>query len=256
MEVSKDPLDEGYKLIDQGKYSEAIQELQSLSLRDFRPSVKVALASAYAARGDIRVEHYWGFVIGFATPLVSSESSLESSHIESLQKIIKETHHRDANRQDLQALEDLMEAATVWDQYKNRLDAIPSVSGEALMDLKSAVDILGGVQTPGGRLYRAILNLILFKSYITASGGFWLDYNKVIEQVLRGENQVLCQFNFKELLKWLVPISFHLMETLEDLTFAFPENRKDLESARDLIQVIYNKTKDAVEELHKKRSCP
>jgi hypothetical protein len=212
---AKDPLDEGYQLIDRGDYSTAIHKLRTLSLKDSRPAVRVALASAYAARGGIRVGDYWGFVIGFEAPLVPPGS-----------------------------------------RYKDRVDAIPVVRGTALTDLKLGVETLATVQTPGGRLYRGILNLILFKSYITASGNFWVEFNKVIEELVSGNTTVLCQFDFDELLKWLEPISYHLIEAMNDLVIAFPEDHKELEGARDLIQAIYIATLDAVSELRQKRSCP
>lgn len=222
-ESRKDPLDENYKLIDRGSYSEAIESLKELSLRDPRPQVQVALGSAYAARGGIKVDQYWGFVIGFQSPLVKEEKPKDLS---------------------------------VWDQYKGRLEAIPVVSDpKALKDLHHAVDTLAAVPTPGGRLYRAILNLILFKSYMVSSNGFWEKFGGVVPRLLDGDTAALCEFDLDQLLNWLNPIAYHMIETMKDLTIAFPENEEDFTGARNLIQAVFATTKDAVKELREQRTC-
>jgi hypothetical protein len=253
-EAGRDPLDENYELIDRGDCSQAIQNLQELSLMDSRPAVRVALASAYAARGGIRIESYWGFIIGFAAPLIPPDSIPVNGGIVGLQKFAKQTKGN-IGPLEVKALGGIMSAMTVWDRYKDRVDAIPVVSGQALIDLRLAIDALGMDKTPGGRLYRGILNLILFKSHITAAGSFWIDFNKVIEQLVKGNIQVLCRFNFDELLKWLNPVSYHLTETLNDLIIAFPEDRKDLEPSRVLIQSVFKMATDGVDELREKRTC-
>lgn len=253
-EVRKDPLDESYKLIDKGNYGQAIQKLQELSMRDPRPQVRVALASAYAARGGVRVEQYWGFVVGFKAPLVPAESLKMSGTSESLQKIAKQAKG-DIDPRDMKALGGLINTLAVWDRYKDRVDAIPVVKDQALLDLQTAVNTLASVQTPGSRLYRSILNLILFKSYVTASAHFWNDFNKILEDLVSGRIEVLCQFDFEALLKWLTPISLHLSETMEDLSIAYPEDRDELLEARAMVQAVYTTTLDAVNELRKKRTC-
>ncbi|WP_413288507.1 hypothetical protein [Bdellovibrio sp. HCB337] len=253
-EAPRDPLDENYKLIDKGDYGQAIQKLQELAVQDPRPQVKVALASAYAARGGIRVEQYWGFVVGFKAPLVPAESLKMTGTAESLQKIAKQAKG-DIDPRDMKALGGLVNTLAVWDRYKDRVDSIPVVQGQALVDLKIAVDTLSMVQTPGGRLYRAILNLILFKSYVTASAQFWTDFNKAIEDVIAGRIEVLCRFDFEVLLKWLTPISYHLSETMTDLSIAYPEDSEELLDARAVVQAVYATTLDAVTELRKKRTC-
>lgn len=245
LESSGSPLDESYKLIDKGNYNQAISKLQELSVRDFRPQVKIALASAYAARGGVRVTQYWGFVVGFKAPLVPASS---------LQRITVQ-NKAGINPQELKALEGLVNALAVWERYQERVDSIPVVSGQALGDLKIAVETLTLVQTPGGRLYRGILNLILFKSYVNASAPFWKDFDKVLEEILAGHPEALCRFDFDILLKWLTPISYHLVETLTDLSVAFPEDRQEFSEARNIVQAVYSTTLDAVTELRKKKAC-
>lgn len=253
-EPHRDPIDEKYQLIDRGDYDQAIQELQDLSATDTRPSVRVALASAYAARGGIRVEKYWGFVVGFEAPLLPPGAIPSNATAESLQKIVKQAKG-DVDPRDMKALGGVVNALAVWDRYKDRVDAIPVVTGSALQDVKRAIDVLATVQTPGGRLYRAILNLIMFKSYITASQGLWDQFNKIIGDVLAGNIQVLCQFNFDQILDWLNPITYHLLETLNDLMIAFPDDHKDFENACDIIKGVYGAVQDAVNELRQKRTC-
>jgi hypothetical protein len=243
----KEPLDESYKLIDRGSYSEAIQNLQDLSVTDKRPQVLVALGSAYAARGGIKVAQYWGFVVGFKAPLVKDENKQVKDTVKGLQ--------HNLNDKDADALGGILRTLAVWDDYKERIDAIPVVSGEALKDLGRAVDVLEQVHTPGGRLYRAILNLILFKSYIAASQGVWDEFNAAIGDVLNGNTEVLCKYDFRVFMKWLSPISYHLMETMKDLTIAFPDKEADFVSARNLAQAVYSTTKDAIQDLRDQKVC-
>lgn len=253
-EALRDPLDRGYQLIDRGEYSQAVRELQELSRNDLRPAVKVALASAYAARGGVRVSDYWGFVIGFDAPLVAPGTLPTNATIDSLQKIAKQAKG-DIDPRDVKALGGIVNALAVWERYKDRVDAIPVVSGAALQDVKVAVETLSQVQTPGGRLYRAILNLILFKSYVTASKGLWDEFNDILGEILNGRIEVLCQFKFEQMLTWLSPITYHLSETLKDLMIAYPEEKKDLQVALALVQGVYDLTQDAITELRKKRVC-
>ncbi|MBK9321883.1 MAG: hypothetical protein IPM97_02805 [Bdellovibrionaceae bacterium] len=249
----RDPIDDGYVLIDRGSYSEAIQNLTNLSQVDKRPQVLVALGSAYAARGGIKIEQYWGFIISFKAPVVKEESPTTGSITESLFKVSKQKGPKVEKK--IKALGGLAKTSSVWDQYKDRIQTIPSVKGEQLKDMQRAVDVLANVKTPGGRLYRALLNLIIFKSYVDESQDFWTDFNDVIGDVVNGEIAVLCDFDFDEILKWLGPISHHLTETLTDLTIAFPEKEVDLIIGKNLVQAIYGTTQDAIQELRDKRMC-
>lgn len=256
-EKGKDPLEESYKLIDRGSYSEAIDLLIGLEKNDKRSQVRVALGSAYAARAGIKVDQYWGFVVGFKAPLmkVKAESVPATGKLESLQRIVQQANGK-IDTQQMQALSELSQTIRVWDQYKDRVDAIPVVQGEALKDVHRAINVLALVKTPGGRLYRAILNLILFKTYVTASQDFWTRFNGSMEEAINGSLTSLCKVEFPDLLGWLNPISYHLMETLTDLTVAFPESEKDFVEARNLIQEVYSTAKSAVGELNSKRMCP
>jgi len=246
-----DPLEAHYRLLDRGEYNRAIYELQKLSREDARPTVKVALASAYAARAGIRVSDYWGFLIGFEAPLMHSEAEPANATLAGLQKISKQV-----DAQDLKALGGLVHSMVVWEQYKDRVEAIPVVSGaSSLEDMQRAIETLQSVSTPGGRLYRAVLNLILFKSYVSLSQGLWDRFSEALQDLVGGRIEVLCSFDFEEIPTWLNPITFHLMEALEDLMVAYPEDRQDLEDAYDLIKGVRQLTNEAVKELHQKRTC-
>lgn len=253
--VFKDPLDEGYQLIDSGNYSQAIEHLQELSQRDFRPQVRVALASAYAARGGIRVGQYWGFVVGFKAPLVTLESLKVNSSVESVQKISQQLKGN-LDPRDLKALGDIVNVLVLWERYKDRVEAIPIVSGSAQADVQSAVEILTSVSTPGGRLYRAILNLILFKSHLHSVEGGWKEFGKSLEQLLAGRLEVLCELSFEGMLQSLRPLSYHLMETLADLGMAFEKEKSALMEGRALVQGFQSLAVNGLIELNQKRACP
>jgi hypothetical protein len=252
---NKDPIDEDYKLIDRGSYSEAIDGLKALALTDKRPQVVVALGSAYAARAGIKVDQYWGFLVGFKAPLVKADNVEANGTIDSLQHILKQANgHIDPN--DMKALGGVIRTLAVWDLYKDRVDAIPTVQGESLKDLHRAVDVMADVQTPGGRLYRAILNLIIFKSYVINSQDFWARFNHAVSDVVKGDTRALCEFDFSELQNWLNPVSYHLIETLDDLMIAFPETKSDFLDAQNVVRSVYATSKSAIQELHDQRMCP
>lgn len=255
-EILKDPLEEHYKLIDKGDYSLAIEKLEELSLVDPRPQVRVALASAYAARAGVRVENYWGFVVGFKAPLMFVEDLKMGPTMESLQRITGQTNGN-VNLRELKSLGGAVNTLAVWDRYQERVEAIPVVKEPgALQDLQRGVEVLSMVQTPGGRLYRGLLNLILFKSHLVASEALWAGLRKVAEQVAVGKLEALCQLKLEELMVWLPLISYHLGEALGDLSVAFPRERVSLEEARDLLQRISRTISEGAQELQRKRICP
>jgi hypothetical protein len=250
----QDPLDKAYQKIDRGEYSSAIDDLNALSQTDPRPEVLVTLASAYAGRAGIKVAQYWGFVIGFKAPLLNADDIAVGPTVQSLKKIEKQAGSK-LSQAELQALGEFVRAMELWDLYKDRIEAIPTVSGEPEQDLLSAVDVLSRVQTPGGRLYRAILNLILLKSMVVASPEATNEFSTVIEKTLSGDTEAFCKFDFVQLGNWLTPVSQQLGETLSDLVIAFPEQSPSLNAAQAQLLDIDGKIVKARKQLKQKRGC-
>jgi hypothetical protein len=214
---AQDPLAKQYQHIDRGEYSEAIHELTDLAARDPRPEVLVTLASAYAARAGVKVAQYWGFVVGFKTPLLKANDFGAPAPAAF------------ADAPEAQGLANLI---TLWGRYQVRIDAIPVVRGSAHADLTSAVEVLARVQTPGGRLYRAILDLILFKSAVVAEEKPLKEAGAMLTKVARGESEPFCSFDFTAFANQTRQISYHLGETLNDLSIAFPEQSATLTPAK------------------------
>lgn len=249
-----DPLNKGYQYIDRGDYDTAISELTQLSHIDARPEVQVALASAYAARGGIKVAQYWGFVVGFKSPLLKADDVPVSPTLQSLKNISDQADGK-VSPADLEALSKIARALALWELYKDRINAIPVVEGTANQDVISAVDILSRIQTPGGRLYRAILNLILFKSSMNTSPEPFENFALVVQKTAEGDQQALCDYNASKLMKWFEPLTYRLSETLFDLTIAFPEQSTEIAAAQAQLFQVDENIQKARQQLRKKRVC-
>lgn len=250
----RDPLESSYQHIDREEYDLAIEELTLLSETDTRPEVLVTLASAYAARGGIKVQQYWGFVIGFRSPLLSVKDLRVNPTVDSLKKVAKQADGN-VSATDLEALGGVIRALTLWDLYKERIDAIPVVEGAANDDILAAVETLSSVHTPGGRLYRAILDLILFKSAATTGEQPWNGFGKVLEKTLKGDTHSLCEFDFGQFTSWLRPLSERLDETLSDLAIAFPEQQPTLQPAQAQVREMDATLTKARAQLRKRKAC-
>lgn len=250
----EDPLAKGYQQIDRGEYDLAISDLTQLSQKDPRPEVLVTLASAYAARGGVKVADYWGFVIGFKAPLVNSEALPVSEAAKSLQKIARQTKGK-LKPEEAEAFGGIMKALALWELYKDRIDAIPTSDGERARDLATATRILERVQTPGGRLYRAILNLILFKSAVVASDGSWDEFEAAVTEALKGDADKLCTFDVSRFTERLQPMSYRLAETLTDLMIAYPEQVLSLKPAADEVERMDLTLNEASSQLRSKKVC-
>jgi hypothetical protein len=248
---AQDPLAKQYQHIDRGEYSEAINELTDLAARDPRPEVLVTLASAYAARAGVKVAQYWGFVVGFKTPLLKANDFGEPTPAPGT-AIASGSIAAFADTPEAQGLANLV---TLWGRYQVRIDAIPVVRGSAHDDLTSAVEVLSRVQTPGGRLYRAILDLILFKSAIVAEEKPLKEAGAMLTKVARGESAPLCSFNFTAFANQTRQISYHLGETLNDLSIAFPEQSATLTPAKAQVAEFDQALQKAKKQLRQSKGC-
>src|SRR5688572_19595078 len=73
-------INEGYNRIDQTQYDGAIEYFLELQKTDPREQVRIALASAYAARAGVRAEGFWDFTQMLKGPTVT-EKDLKLQHV-------------------------------------------------------------------------------------------------------------------------------------------------------------------------------
>lgn len=234
--VQRDPLETGYRLIDKGQYTDAISHLEDLSRQDPRPEVKEALASAYAARAGLQIETYWSFIVGFQAPLLSLDRV--NSRLPSLKvnAILGQLDGKVPGSRS-SGLAELARVISTLDLWQEKIDRIPSLKGTAREDAERALAVLQDTPRAGGRLYRALLGLVAFKSDLSVGFEAW---NK-IEAHLQAldlsrpdspqNRAVLCRIDVRTFTQWATGLIGRLGSTGEDIAVAFPSKRHDVESA-------------------------
>jgi hypothetical protein len=227
----KDPLDEGYKKIDQGDYDGAILNLQDLSSRDLRPAVK--LSSAYAARAGVKVDKLWDFVQALKSPPVTDEQVKKNSVYVDNQQLLM-TYSSLLGGSLKQNLELLSKVMSAFDLFRSRIESLPYVAYEKRADLVAGAKVLDKVDTKGAHLYRSVLNLVILRSDLKDGGEVWSDLQDRIKEIdtahaKSAHNQeILCSLQLDKLSDWLGREFDQARGISEDLTVAFPSKSKEL----------------------------
>ncbi|MDG0815866.1 outer membrane protein assembly factor BamD [Bdellovibrio svalbardensis] len=192
-------LSSGFKMLDRQQYDEAIQYFSGLAEKDPHYQVKLAWASAYAARAGVKIETIYAFV------------TAKNSAVPNLQIRIKEVP---LDHQTRGLLANLSTYAEIWNK-------IPSVGQSAREDLQKAVAILKQDQIPGVRLYSAALRVVILKSSIEEGLRNW-DQNS---------RRRLCLHDVKPYWDWALRVLDGLTQLSQDLEGAFP-SKKEFSEAR------------------------
>lgn len=195
-------LSAGHKLIDQGRWDEAIQYLTKLEQQDPHLHVKLALASAYAGRAGVRIEKIYSFVA--VRDLKPQTLSLSAVRV-------------DQKTQEL--MQSLGRYATQWEK-------IPQVKSAGREDLTRALQVLTGQPEAGARLYAATLRVVLLKSVVSEGLLNW--------QVVR--SQKICTDTVQPYYEWALQLLEHLIVISQDLSSAFPEKKPELSRYTDELQ--------------------
>lgn len=211
--------------IDKGEYNDAIQSLQTLKTKSTNPKVVMTLASAYAGRAGIKVDQYWGFVVGYESLLpefADSDKVKSQKYAISSQWIAKIP-----SEQDRKSAEELNKILVQMDGILARIERIPYVAREHREDLHTAVSELSELKTQGSALYKAILEVILLKSAIE-------DTRTIFESLRqKGSN---CERSGQELLTW-VKYSWQLLtQIFEDVAVAYPSKKESIEKVASPIR--------------------
>lgn len=231
-----DPLEEAYRLIDQGKTTEAIESLEDLAAKKPTPKVFEALASAYAARAGIRIEKYWGAVVGFEAPLKAQDHKLSGVPAQAARVLAQLDGRKNLVAQD--EFTKLAEIIFTLAEWKKRIDDLPVVPPEHRDDVEEALLILEDHPEAGGRLYRALLGLILLKSEILDGFDGWIRIEERLTEWGSGnlppqgkEDQMLCVVDYGAFIQWGQIIILRLQAVAEDVIVAYPSKKKELKPA-------------------------
>lgn len=191
-------LSRGFAMMDKGEHDQAIAHFAEMAKTDSHHHVRLAWASAYAARAGIKIEQIYSFVV-----------------IEEIQKkeISVTGFSAEANAQTAELMRSLETYAQHWKQ-------IPDLNSAGVADLASAVKVLEGVTVAGPSLYRATLRVVILKTQVNLGVKNW----KVMAQNQSGK---VCTQSARPYLDWGVRVLDILVGVSEDLQHAFPKTKDD-----------------------------
>lgn len=210
-----------YHLIDQGNYNAAIELFQQLLHQEDNPTIRIGLASAYAARAGIIVHAYWDLVL--PSVKVPPPATLEATQV-----FRKQWEDRinllpgNLQKQFAGRTEEIVVAHAQVETLKWRFHLVPLlVSPEQQRDILLAREIIKGIPTRGTHLYRSLLSLILLRYEAEKVSG-------TLQASLTTNAQWPCSAPLRE---WLqqVPSLFSLVsEVLADLKMAYPTKQMEM----------------------------
>lgn len=195
-------LSQGFSMMDQGRYDEAIQYFTELSQKDPHKHVKLALASAYAGRAGVKIEQIYSFVAVKSLPSVTTIAN--SRGVEEGTVALMDTLAR----------------------YSEQWNRIPSIDTQKLADLQRALKVLENDTEPGVRLYAATLRVVVLKSSVTVGLKNW---QKTV-------SAKFCRDDLRAYFDWGVRILENVELLCEDLQAAFPQDEKRYKDIQNRVQ--------------------
>lgn len=244
--AERDPLERAYRKLDAGHVDQAVSDLEELRTRDQRPEVLEALASAHALKAGLRVEDYWGFLVGFRAPLLELDKIEASSTM---------TRWRDLNGRvagqvqwpDSKGLVVWAEMLAGVELWRERIEHLPALTDEGEQHVLKAIAVLENHPKPGARLYRALLALIVVKHRVLLGLDGW----SRVEERLRAFAEdpkaeevpgLMCALNLGSFQTWAQELLAFVQLASSDLMAAFPSQQKDyrgaFEASSQLIEVV------------------
>ncbi len=201
--------------MDKGQNDEAIALLK-LEFSN-RPSerTQILLASAYANRAGIKVESYWGFLIGYDSLLKGSKIFAENNDDNDADEIIAQLPSE--VRSSMQELNSTLRELL---KLRKRLKQIPLISENQKADIQTAINTLADTQSHGARLYRSILELILLRTTIENGYLFLSDFSK--------KPKIDCTKKMSQALSWIQVSTVLFQNFLSDFLLAFPTEEAEI----------------------------
>lgn len=196
-------------MMDQKNYDEAILYFSDLAQKDPHPHVKMAWASAYAARAGVRIEQIYSFVV--SKSVKSPELFVASQDVS----------------QKASGVVQFLEA------YVQQWERIPSVNSRERQDLIKALEILKDEMTPGARLYGATLRVVLLKSSLEEGLKNWKSQ----------KNQKICTEQLRAYFSWGLRVLDGVLLLLQDLEVAFPARTSEYRHLQEQISQLKEQAK-------------
>jgi hypothetical protein len=229
-----------YQLIDQGQFSEAIDLFGSLLREQDTPTIRLGLASAYAARAGIQVHTYWELIL----PAVKSTPPSTYASTEQLRQRWEQS--RSALPQELQTIiskrsEELFKANDQLETMKWRFQKIPVITTlQDRSDLIAARFIIKDVEEKGSHLYRALLSLVLLRYELSETAS-------LLSSALLSGSQGNCPTPFRTWLqKWSIPFDL-VADFIVDLKLAYPRQAKEIIPFENQYQTQYQTLSKSIE---------
>lgn len=191
-------------MLDHRQYDEAIQYFAELAQKDSHYQVKLAWASAYAARAGVKIENIYNFVTARPGDIPTLNLRTTTSY----------------DQQVAELLRNLARYSAVWAK-------IPSVSKSAREDLQSAVNVLRGEEIPGVHLYSATLQAVILKSVVDEGVRNWN----------LSQKKRICLHDIKPYWNWALSVLAGIEQFSIELEGAFP-SKKELTEARKNIHRV------------------
>lgn len=246
----KDPVDGAVRKLDEGDVNGAIADLEDLAGHDARPLVKQTLASAYAARAGLRVENYWGFLVGFRAPLVNLQQVENSGSFSQVRRIIAQLNGQVETKEEAEGLGRLAKVFGTMELWQERINELPTVSGAEREDIQKAIDVLADTPTRGGHLYRALLGLVTFKSDLANGFTGWTGLANHLKQFdlkhpkAAKNSKILCDVDVRSFANWSAAVVARLASTAEDIAGAYPAKESEIQGAVQSSSVIVQSLRD------------
>ncbi|WP_413294794.1 hypothetical protein ACLSU7_06745 [Bdellovibrio sp. HCB185ZH] len=201
-ETREQKMNRGFEYLDQQNYDQAIAYFQKLLKEDNHPQVRMALASAYAARAGIRIENIYNFVVVQHRPVMRLQ-------IQNL----------NFSEQTNEVIHNLEKFLAQWEQ-------VPNVTSTGRKDLEKAVGILAETDNAGARLYSAILRVVVLKANV---GEGIISWNL---QTTQNSDKKLCVQDIRPWWSWCEKVINSLESLGSDLEKAFPKKVDELKQYR------------------------
>ena len=234
-----DPFQEALQKSDSGDYTGAIAELEELQTTNPSSRVKIALASAYAARGGLVIANFWEFVKAMRGPAVTADNLQTQPfyvHNEKNLDVIAAIIPADTK----QNIDQLLLSMAAMQVYRERLGLYPYIKKDGRGDLSRAVDVLGTTADPGARIYRVIVNSVIVRSELDDGFNFWNSVDNQFQDLLQHPlefGRILCSPVTGSLTDWLSHQFDRAKLISADLAISFPSQAVQYTTLAEPVQV-------------------
>lgn len=220
---SEPHVEEAYQMIDDGQYTEAIDLFWSLLQNEDTPTIRIGLASAYAARAGILVQSYWELIL----PLIKAQPETHKDKVEKFKKewkllILKLPSEVQATLAANEA--NILKAYENLESFKARFEKIPLLTGlDQVGDINMARSIIKDEASRGAHLYRSLLSLVLFRYEANESLN---QFNQIIAAF---EQTKSCSPQLRLWVTHLDSIATLISDLILDLKLSYPSKVNEIE---------------------------